>query len=154
MWQAGYLDTRVLSADPLELVHILYQHTTTMVADARRHLAQGNIAERGHSITRAIAAVDQLDSSLDRVSGGPLVRNLAALYTYMRGRLIAANIRQEDAPLAEVESLLKTLGEAWSAIRPAAQAETGHFTVAQGRFGALAAEAQPEYEYAGQGWSA
>jgi flagellar secretion chaperone FliS len=154
MWQASYLDTRVLSADPLELVHILYEHTMMMVADARRHLSQGNIAERGHSISRAIAAIDQLNSSLDRVSGGPLVKNLAALYTYMRGRLIAANIRQEDAPLAEVESLLKTLGEAWSAIRPAAQAETGQFAVGQRGFGAMAAEAHAEYECAGQGWSA
>jgi flagellar protein FliS len=152
MWQAGYLDTRVLSADPLELVHILYQHTEQMVADARRHLANGNIAGRGHSITRAIAAVDQLDSSLDRVTGGPLVRNLAGLYTYMRGKLIMANATQQDAPLAEVERLLKTLGEAWSAIRPAAQAESGNFAAPQRGFESLAAE--PQMEYAGQGWSA
>jgi flagellar protein FliS len=152
MWKAGYLDTRVLSADPLELVHILYQHTQTMVADARQHLAAGNIAARGHSISRAIAAIDELDSSLDRTSGGPLARNLAALYQYMRGRLIAANIHQDDAPLSEVEALLRTLGEAWSAIRPAARAETEQFAVTPRGFGALAADLQPEY--AGQGWSA
>lgn len=47
MWRDVYLDTRVLSADPLELVHILYQHTLAMVTDARRLLAEGNIAGRG-----------------------------------------------------------------------------------------------------------
>ena len=124
MWKDAYLDSRVLSADPLELVHILYEHTLAMVADARRYLAQGNIASRGHSIARAIAAVEELDRSLDRDSGGSIARNLAGLYQYMRSRLVAANIRQEDAPLAEVESLLRTLGEAWNAIRPATQAET------------------------------
>jgi flagellar protein FliS len=122
-----------------------------MVAGARRHLAEGNIAARGHSISRAIAAIEELDSSLDRQSGGSLARNLAALYQYMRTRLLTANIRQEDAPLAEVESLLRTLGEAWNAIRPAAQAEK---QAVEGRRGMGAFAVERQAEYAGQGWSA
>jgi flagellar protein FliS len=153
MWRRdAYLDTRVLSADPLELVHILYQHTVAMVADARRYLAEGDIAARGHSISRAIAAIDELDCSLDRQSGGSIARNLAALYQYMRSRLLTANIQQQDAPLAEVESLLRTLGEAWNAIRPAAQAEAYQTVEARRGTGAFAAE--PQAECAGQGWSA
>lgn len=152
MLRDTYLDTKVLSADPLELVHILYEHTLAMVADARRYLAEGSIAARGHAITRAIAAIDELDSSLDRQAGGSIARNLAALYQYMRGRLLTANIRQEDAALAEVETLLRTLEEAWNAIRPAAQAETYAAVEPQRGFGAFAAE--PQAEYASQGWSA
>jgi len=151
MWRDAYLDTQILSADPLELVHILYEHTSAMVADARRYLAEGNISARGRSISRAIAAIDELDCSLDREAGGSLARNLAALYQYMRTRLLAANIRQEDAPLAEVESLLRTLGEAWKAIRPAAQAESNHTAESYPGRNAFAA-AQPEL--VGQGWSA
>jgi flagellar protein FliS len=152
MWREKYLDTRVLSADPLELVHILYEHTLAMVADARRYLAEGKIAARGHSISRAIAAIEELERSLDRAAGGPIARNLAALYQYMRSRLLTANIRQEDQPLKEVESLLKTLDEAWSAIRPAAQAETCTAVADHRGFGAFAAGQQAEF--AGQGWSA
>jgi flagellar protein FliS len=148
----AYLDTKVLSADPLELVHILYEHARAMVADSRRFLAEGNIAGRGRSISRAIAAIDELDKSLDRASGAPLARSLGALYQYMRGRLLAANIQQQDAPLAEVEKLLLTLGEAWSAIRPAAQAETFAAVAGKKDFAAFAADMQAEY--AGQGWSA
>jgi len=151
MWRDVYLDTQVLSADPLELVHILYEHTLAMVADARRHLADGNISARGHSIARAIAAIDELDCSLDRDAGGSLARNLAGLYQYMRSRLLAANIRQEDAPLAEVERLLRTLGEAWNAIRPAAQAES--VCTAESHRG-LNAFAASEAELVGQGWNA
>jgi flagellar protein FliS len=152
MWREAYLDTRVLSADPLELVHILYEHTLAMVADARRHLAEGQIAARGHSISRAVAAIEELDRSLDRASGGSIAQNLASLYQYMRLRLLTANIRQEDGPLAEVESLLQTLDEAWNAIRPAAQAEMYQAVDAHHGFGAFAAEPQPEF--ANQGWSA
>jgi len=121
------------------------------VADARRYLAEGNIAARGHSISRAIAAIDELDCSLDRNAGGSIARNLAALYQYMRSRLLTANIRQEDAPLAEVESLLRTLGEAWNAIRPAAQAESQE-SAEEPR--GLKAFAAAKAEYAEQGWSA
>jgi flagellar protein FliS len=151
MWRDKYVDTRVLSADPLELVHILYEHTLTMVADARRHLAQGDIAARGRSISRAIAAIDELDCSLDRDAGGSIARNLAALYQYMRLRLLTGNIRQEDAPLAEVEALLRTLGEAWNAIRPAAQVESQEFA---DEHRGLQAFAAVQAEHAGQGWSA
>jgi flagellar protein FliS len=122
-----------------------------MVADARRYLAEGNIAARGRSISRAIAAIDELDCSLDRNAGGSLARNLAALYQYMRSRLLTANIRQEDAPLAEVESLLSTLGEAWNAIRPAPQAETHHTAESPSGVNAFALT---QTELAEQGWSA
>jgi flagellar protein FliS len=154
MWRDAYLDTRILSADPLELVHILYEHTMVMVADARRYLAEGNIAARGRSVSRAIAAIDELDSSLDRQAGGSIARNLAALYQYMRTRLLTANIRQEDAPLAEVESLLRTLGEAWNAIRPAAKAEAAETAAVPQAFGAFSAEPQTDYASQSQGWSA
>ena len=96
-------------------------------------------------------------NSTNRSTGAPAVSisaNLARLYQYMRLRLLTANSRQEDAPLAEVERLLRTLGEAWSAIRPSAQAENAETMTAAvaGEFHAFALE--PPAEYAGQGWSA
>jgi flagellar protein FliS len=152
MWKDAYLDSRVLSADPIELVHILYEHTLAMVGDARRHLAAGDIPARGRAISRAIAAIDELDGSLDRQAGGSISRNLASLYQYMRRRLVTANIRQEDAPLEEVESLLRTLGEAWKAIRPGAQTMECETVEVERAFGSFPPE--PQAAYAGQGWSA
>jgi flagellar protein FliS len=151
MWKDAYLEGRILSADPLELVHILYQHTLEMVQDARHYLATGNIAARGKAISRAVAALTELDVSLDRKAGGSISRNLADLYQYMRTRLLTANIRQEDAPLAEVEALLRTLGEAWSEIRPSAQ-KPPETVAARPGFGGFAPETQ--FGYATEGWSA
>jgi flagellar protein FliS len=153
MWKNVYLESRVLTADPLELVHILYEHTLTMVQDAREYLAAGDIPGRGKAISRAIAAVDELDGSLDRQTGGPLSRNLAALYQYMRLRLLTANLQQQDAPLAEVEKLLRTLDEAWSAICPGGQAAMLETIPAAQAFGSPFAM-EPQMEYAAQGWSA
>ena len=115
MWKDAYLESRVLSANPLELVCILYQCAIDSVRDARRHLAAGDIVARSKAICRAVRAISELDGSLNHAEGGAISRNLGELYQYIRQRLTEANMRQMDAPLAEVESLLTTLSEAWKA---------------------------------------
>ncbi|MCD6030828.1 MAG: flagellar protein FliS [Thermomicrobiales bacterium] len=121
----AYLEGRILSADPLELVRLLYQGCSDAVREARRRLADGDIAGRSRAITRAYEILAELIYSLDRERGGEIGERLALLYDYMQRRLIEANCRQEDAPLAEVVSLLATLGEAWESVqqqtRPAAE---------------------------------
>ena len=114
-----YMEERVLSADPIELIHIVYQHALDMVGDARKHLAAGDIAARSRSISRTIDAIAELEGSLNGAQGGQIGTNLGELYQYMRSRLTIANLQQVDAPLAEVESLLGTLAEAWSELRTA-----------------------------------
>ena len=113
-----YLEQRVLSADPIELIQILYEHAIDLVREARTALAAGDIVARSKAISRTIGVLGELSGSLDREAGGAISENLAALYQYMRTRLTVANLKQEDGPLAEVESLLDTLGGAWKAIRP------------------------------------
>ena len=119
MWQNAhdaYLESRILSASPLELVRLLYQACTGEVREARRYLAEGDIAARCRCISRAHCILTELALSLDHERGGELSTRLARLYDYMQRRLLEANFRQEDAPLSEVLGLLATLGEAWSDI--------------------------------------
>lgn len=110
---AAYLESKVLSASPTELILILYQSATGAVQDARRHLAAKAIAERSRSVNKACAILAELLSSLDRERGGEIAQRLAQLYSYMYNRLIEANLQQADAPMAEVLDLLTTLMEAW-----------------------------------------
>jgi len=114
----AYLEHRILSADPVELIQILYEHGIKLVREARSALAAGDIVARSKALSRTIGILGELEGSLDREVAGTISQNLAALYQYMRGRLTAANIKQEDGPLAEVESLMQTLSGAWKAIRP------------------------------------
>jgi flagellar protein FliS len=116
-WSTAYLETRVLSADPVDLIAMSYEFATLRVHEARSALAKGDIAVRCRAISKTIAILGELESSLDYKLGGEIAYNLGRLYRYMTARLTQANVRQEDGPLAEVESLLKTLGEAWQAIR-------------------------------------
>jgi flagellar protein FliS len=98
------------------LIHILYEHGIKFVGEARAALAAGDIVGRSRAISRTIGILGELEGSLDKEAGGAIGVNLAALYRYMRTRLSVANLKQEDGPLAEVESLMQTLGKAWQAI--------------------------------------
>jgi flagellar protein FliS len=115
-WKKAYLETRVLSAGPLELINILYEYATLSVQDARSSLADGEIAPRARAIAKTIAILGELESSLNHELGGEVALNLARLYRYMRDRLTQANLTQADEPLAEVEALLVTLGSGWQQI--------------------------------------
>ena len=120
MWNNGhdaYLESRVLSADPIELVNMLYQGCMQAVREARLHLAEGRIAERSREITKACQIVIELAVSLDHERGGEISRRLALLYDYMHRRLLEANMRQSDEPLADVLGLLSTLSDGWEGIR-------------------------------------
>src|ERR1039457_6284140 len=115
MWQNAhdaYLESRVLSADPLELVHLLYEAAIAAVREARRYLAEGEIAARSRSITRAFGILQALVAALDHDRGGEISGRLAQLYDYMQRRLLEANFQQTDQPLAEVLGLLAPLAEA------------------------------------------
>jgi flagellar protein FliS len=123
---ASSLDTKILAATPMELVKLLYQAAIEAVQAARRHLTRGEIVERSRSVSRAVEILTELSGSLDHEKGGELSARLAALYDYLQRTLLEANFRQADDGLAQAETLLKTLNEAWSAIEspgPAGSAE-------------------------------
>ena len=109
----AYLENRIESADPIQLVRLLYQGATASVREARSHLAAGEIMARSQAISKAHAILTELFMSLDRERGGELSQRLAQLYDYMQRRLLAANIEQSATPLAEVETLLRTVLEGW-----------------------------------------
>jgi flagellar protein FliS len=119
---SNYRESEVLSADSMELVNLLYRAAIDAIAAARRHLREGRIRERSTQITKALGILQELTFSLDHERGGELSRSLAELYVYMHGRLTEANAQQVDPPLAEVQELLSTLLEAWSALRKPAPA--------------------------------
>ena len=120
MWNSAheaYLETRVLSADPIDLVRLLYQGAIAAVRDARQFLTAGKIAERSRAITKASAIIIELAGALDYQRGGGISQRLASLYQYMLDRLLEGNVQQSDSPLAEVLGLLTTLSEAWEGTR-------------------------------------
>jgi flagellar protein FliS len=100
----------------MELVRMLVDAAVDSVRAARRHLADGKIAERSRAVNKTYAILAELYGALDRERGGELSERLSSLYAYMQRRLLDANFRQSDDGLAEVEQLLLPLQEAWQQV--------------------------------------
>lgn len=109
-----YFEQMVLSASPMELIRLLYQKAIDSTRNAREHMKNRRIAERSSAINSAYMVVTELAASLRQEEAPELANRLRALYAYIQERLLDANLKQQDEPLAEVLGLLITLAEPWN----------------------------------------
>ncbi|WP_153099136.1 flagellar export chaperone FliS [Paraburkholderia hayleyella] len=113
------VETGVMGASPHRLIVMLYQGARQSIALARMHLQQGQIAQRGEAISKAIRIIELgLHQALNLEAGGAIAARLDALYSYMTRRLLEASLEQSEALLLEVDALLATLETAWIGIGP------------------------------------
>lgn len=112
------VEARVASADPHQLILMLFDGAMMSVSTASHQIDMGDTAGKGQSISRAIDIVGNgLKVSLDLEAGGELAQRLYALYDYMCLRLLHANSQNDKAALDEVAHLLGELKGAWEDIR-------------------------------------
>ena len=154
----NYLEGRVLAADPIELVRILYEEALGSIGKAADALRDGRIQNRSQAITRAQSILIELTSSLDMERGGDIARTLGELYPYLIGRLSEAHLQQKAAPLEETARLLTTLLEGWQSCQVATTTAPTHSEIyrddplPKGSYSMLP-EVQPELATAGRSWT-
>lgn len=116
--QNAYTKTKVnTSAEPLDLVIMLYDGAIEYLQKAGYHINQGSIQGKIENLSRARAIIEELLSSLNTNIGGEVAENLESLYLYMLMELAKANARNDTAKIEEVENLLIELRSAWRSIR-------------------------------------
>ena len=119
----AYAQTHVNSRSPLELVVMLYEGLGRFVGEARSAIDRGDIAAKRAAVSRALAILSELQSTLNMTEGGELALSLDGLYTYMNGRLLDGSMKNDVAPFDETVKLVGTLREAWSEIASRPQPE-------------------------------
>ena len=113
------METGVLAASPHKLITMLFDGALVAIALAKKYMAEGDIKNKGESITKAILIIDNgLRASLNKDVGGDLALNLDALYEYMSRRLFEANASNNPAILTEIHGLLDDIRSAWEQIGP------------------------------------
>ncbi|TDB49252.1 flagellar export chaperone FliS [Photorhabdus khanii] len=113
------VESEIMNASPYQLIQILFNGALSALRRAIILMEQGNIAEKGSAISKAINIIDNgLKQGLDNEKGGELAHNLASLYDYMTQRLLHANLRNDEPAITEVIKLLTEISEAWRQIGP------------------------------------
>ena len=108
-----YRDVAVKTANPVQLIVMLYDGAIHFLQQAQEHLKRRDIGGRARSINRALAIISELQASLNFKEGGEIALSLDRLYAYMRQQLFNANVEQRMEPLVEVVRLLESLRTGW-----------------------------------------
>lgn len=115
------VETQVDHANPHQLVGMLFDGLQLAIGSARGALQRGDISAKGHQIGIAVRILDEgLRGSLNLEQGGELAGNLHDLYQYCVMRLTHANLRNDDAALAEVQKLIEPVAAGWKQMGEAA----------------------------------
>lgn len=115
----AYQTQAILTASPGQLVLLMYDGALRFMAQARAAFAlpednYSRIQSINTSLLRAQAVLAELRANLDLKAGGELAANLDRLYDYHLRRLQEANLRKDEAPVIEVETLVRSLREGWA----------------------------------------
>lgn len=108
------VESGVMSADPHQLIVMLFDGAQAAIRAARIHMQAGNTSEKGKSISKALDIVNNgLAAALDHEKGGEIADRLASLYDYIVRLLLAANLRNDEESLNQAERLLEDVASAW-----------------------------------------
>lgn len=108
-----YKEVAVKTANPLQLVVMLYDAAILSLQKARSHMERKDIEGRSKALNQCISIISELQACLNLKEGGEIASSLDRLYGYMKRRIIKANVDQSVQPLKEIEGLLENLCSAW-----------------------------------------
>jgi flagellar secretion chaperone FliS len=109
----AYIQTHVQSRSPLELVVMLYDGALRFLREARSAIERQDATGKRAAMSRALAVLSELQSTLNMEKGGAIAEQLDALYTYVNGRMLDASMHGDLAALDESVKILDTLRAAW-----------------------------------------
>ncbi|MGL4515731.1 MAG: flagellar export chaperone FliS [Shewanella sp.] len=110
------LESQLADASPHKITQMLFAGALERLAQTRAAIEQGNMANKGVLIGKAIGIIQGLRNGLVMDQGGELAKNLNDLYEFVLRRLGEANINNDPAALDDAATILRELKEAWDAI--------------------------------------
>jgi flagellar protein FliS len=106
-----YLEQQVASASPERLLTMLYDRLLVDIDRAGASQDAADWGAAGTHLTHAQRIVAELSGSLTDSWEG--AAELRGIYTYLTGRLIAANISRDRSATAECRDIVAPLRDAW-----------------------------------------
>ncbi len=106
-----------MGASPVQLVVMLYDGALRFAEEGKRAMIEKNYEVQNDKLQRAQKIVMELMGSLDFEKGGEIAKNLLGLYEFTLNELIEGNITDSPERIANAQSTLRELREAWVVIQ-------------------------------------
>jgi flagellar protein FliS len=128
-YQRINVETSMYAMDQHQIVSLLFDGLLNALSTARGALARGDIPAKCEAISKSLRIIEEgLTTGLDKVDGGEIAQNLAAVYDYSSRRLILANARNDDEMLQQVQRLIEPIAQGWKSIKNPATAGSAEAT--------------------------
>jgi flagellar secretion chaperone FliS len=112
------VETSVSTADPHQLVNLLFETLLQSLGTAKTAIKTGDVARKSQAITKAVRILEEgLKAGLDMQRGGEIALTLRSLYDYSIYRITEANFKNDVSILDEVIAALAPVADSWKQIR-------------------------------------
>jgi flagellar protein FliS len=119
-----YQAAQIESATPGQILVALYDGCIRFCRAAQVLIESGDLAGKGKMISKAVAILGELRSTLDHSVAPELCDSLDRLYLFFQEQLSLANIKLDPAFIDPVIRLMTDLREAWA--QAVAEVEQGN----------------------------
>ncbi len=92
---------------------MLYDGAIRFMNVGKRGIETADLELQNTNLQKAQKIVMELTSCLDMEKGGEVSKNLLALYTYVIGELVEANVGDKVEPIDRCIKILSDLRESW-----------------------------------------
>jgi len=109
-----YQAVQIESASPGQILIALYDGCIRFCKGARIRIEEGDAAGKGQLLSKAIAILGELRSTLDHSVAPDLCQQLERLYLFFQEQLTQANTTMDPTHIDPVIRMMTDLRDAWS----------------------------------------
>ena len=111
---AAYANNKITMATPAELTLMLYEGAIKFVNIAIVGIEEKDIEKAHNNIRKADRIIEEFQMTLNHKY--PVAKDFDEVYTYLRQRLLEANIHKDKEILEEVLGHLRTMRDTWKEV--------------------------------------
>ncbi|MBR1633447.1 MAG: flagellar export chaperone FliS [Lachnospiraceae bacterium] len=111
---AAYQTNRILTASPADLTLMLYEGAIKFCNIAIMACEKKEIEKAHINIRKTDAIIEEFQLTLDHKY--EVAKDFDQVYTYLRQRLLAANLKKDPEILEEVLKHLRTMRDTWKEV--------------------------------------
>ena len=111
---AAYANSKIMTASPAELTLMLYDGAIKFCNIAIVAVEKKDIEKAHNNITKVQNIISEFQATLDHKY--KVAEDFDNVYTYLKQRLVEANIKKDKEILEEVLGHLRTMRDAWKEV--------------------------------------